>query len=342
MCSGLTVPDPALIPAHRRAVFQGLLWFWGIFGTVFAAINYANGRYDFTVLELLLACLSFALILVARRTPRLQAWILLYLALVFSIAIYVLATTAEAPTVFVWSLIFPLLSHLLLGRWLGGALAAIMMSLAGVIFFVKFGTHGEFSNPRAIGNVALSAVCVFGISHIYEVSRERAETQLRHMATTDPLTGLANRGKLDDIFQRELARFKRHGTPMAVLMIDLDHFKSVNDRHGHDAGDAVLRQVAQLLRERVRPSDLACRLGGEEFCVLLSDSTRDSACEVAEDLRRLTERMACVHADATIALSMSIGVAELGADGEDLPALISIADARLYAAKERGRNRVVG
>lgn len=337
-----TVHDPTRVHAHRRAVFRALLWFSVVFGVLFALINYANGRYDFTVIELFVAGLSIAMLSVVRTSPRLRTWIVIYLVPFFLAAMYVLATTGEAPTVFTWSLLFPLMSHLLLGRRLGGALAAAMLVATGVVFFVKYGAHSEFSNPRAIGNVVLSALCIFGLSHVHEVSRERAESELRHMALTDPLTGLANRSRLDEVFRPELAGFRRHGTPLALLMVDIDHFKSVNDRYGHEAGDAVLCRVARLMVTRVRPSDWVCRLGGEEFCILLGESTLDDARHVAEDLRRLAEGMDCVHAGCVIPLSISIGVAELGADGADLPELLHAADERLYAAKRNGRNRVHG
>lgn len=337
-----TVHDPTSVHAHRRAVFRALLWFTSVFGVVFAIINYANGRYDFVVIELLVVGLALVLLPVAQRTRRLQTWIFVFLAPFFSAAMYVLATTAEAPTVFSWVLLFPIMSHLLLGRRLGGGLAAVALAVAGVVFFLKFGTHSEFSNPRAIGNVVLTSVSIFGFSHVYEVSRERAEHQLRQMAMTDVLTGLANRARLGDVFERELARFQRHGATLAVLMIDLDHFKGVNDRHGHDAGDAVLCRVADLLEQRLRPSDLACRLGGEEFCVVLADATLDDARVISEDLRRMTEASGFSYAGRTIDLSMSIGLAELGRDGVQLTTLLQAADARLYDAKEAGRNRVVG
>lgn len=327
---------------HRYAVFRILLWFTAIFGVLFALLNYYNANFGIMGLEIVMAAFAVVMLWHLPRTRRLQLWILIYLLPFFSVMMYSLTTARAAPTVFSWVLLIPILSHLLLGRWLGGAVAAFYLALAGGIFFWKFGGDADFSNLRSVGNVALSSVCIFGFSHVYEISRERAERELRRMAMTDALTGLANRMRLGEVFDGELARYRRHGTPLALLMIDIDHFKAVNDCHGHDAGDAALCAIARLLGERVRPSDLACRLGGEEFCVLLAESTRADARHVADDLRRMTEGMRCEHAGCAIALSMSIGVAELGADGDDLPALLHTADARLYEAKQCGRNRVVG
>ena len=124
-------------------------------------------------------------------------------------------------------------------------------------------------------------------------------------------------------------------------MIDLDHFKQVNDRHGHDAGDRVLRHVADRIRERLRPSDVACRLGGEEFCIFLADTGAEQGRHVADDLRHTIETSPFCHAGQDIALTTSIGIAELGRDGDTLEALFGAADRRLYDAKQAGRNRVV-
>lgn len=333
--------NPQTRHPHRPAVLRILLWFTAIFGGFFAILNYYNANFGIMIAELAMAAFALALLRIIRRTRHLQWWILIYLLPFFSVMMYSLTTARAAPTVFAWVLLIPILSNLLLGRRLGGAIALAYMLTAGVIFFWKFSDAPGFGNLRSAANVTLASVCIFGFSYVYEVSRERAEQRLRHLALTDPLTGLANRTRLAEAFERERARHERNGTPVCLLMIDLDHFKSVNDRYGHEAGDAVLRAVAGRLRERLRAVDLACRLGGEEFCVLLASTRVAEAFLVAEQLRAGIAARPCRYGAHDIALSMSIGVAELGRDGRDLEALLDAADQRLYSAKVDGRNRVV-
>ena len=335
------IDDPTHAFAHRRAVLQVLLWFTGIFGVLFAILNFRNASYGLMTLELLMAGFAFTLLPVIARTAYLQRWIVVYLVPFFSVMMYSLTTAVAAPTVFAWVLLIPILCHLLLGRWIGGGVAAFYMAIAGTIFFWKFGVDPGYGNTRSVANVALASVCIFGFSHVYEISRERAENRLREIAMTDPLTGLANRARLGDVFAAERARHARHGARLCLLMIDLDHFKQVNDRHGHDAGDRVLRHVADRIRERLRPSDVACRLGGEEFCIFLADTGAEQGRHVADDLRHTIETSPFCHAGQDIALTTSIGIAELGRDGDTLEALFGAADRRLYDAKQAGRNRVV-
>lgn len=342
MLPGPATHDPASTHNHRLPVVQILLWFTAIFGALFAVLNFHNANYGIMGAELVMGGFALIMLRVVRRTAHLQFWILVFLLPFFSVMMYSLTTARAAPTIFSWVLLIPILSHLLLGRWLGGLVAGFYMLVAGYIFFSKFGVNPDYTNLRSVANVALASVCIFGFSHVYEVSRERGETQLRRMAMTDALTGLANRSRLNEAFDSELARYRRRGTPLAVLMIDLDHFKAVNDRYGHEAGDAVLCRVAKLLTESVRPSDMVCRLGGEEFCIFLAGTRLKEARRVAEELRQGTAALEFNHASQSIRLSVSIGVAVLGADGDELVRLLQAADQRLYEAKQTGRDRVVG
>ncbi len=171
--------------------------------------------------------------------------------------------------------------------------------------------------------------------------RQNAEHELAGLASTDGLTGLANRRRLDQVLKQEWARGMRSGRPLALLMIDVDHFKAFNDRHGHHGGDVALRSVAQTLAASIRrPGDLAARYGGEEFMVVLPETDKAGACVIADKLRLAIEALP-PFADDTVPITVSIGVATHLPVTHDLPELLfHAADRALYRAKRNGRNRV--
>ena len=162
---------------------------------------------------------------------------------------------------------------------------------------------------------------------------------MRSGSERDPLTDLYNRRHLEISLQRELARALRHGFPVSLLMLDVDHFKTFNDTNGHDAGDEVLRNVAHVLKRHTRAEDVACRYGGEEFLVVLPACPVDDAYAKAEAIR---EAIAQLHVFSRgIALprvTASLGIACYPEDGERMEDLIAEADAALYRAKSSGRN----
>lgn len=177
--------------------------------------------------------------------------------------------------------------------------------------------------------------------NILSRQRHELEADLERQARCDALTGLANRRQFIDIAGKELARVARHGGALSVLMLDLDRFKTINDTYGHLVGDQVLQRFAEICRTALREMDLAARLGGEEFAVLLPGSTLPAAVEVAERLRQaaLVERMPLAQGQA-LQFSVSIGVASLSGQESDIDTLLNHADHALYEAKAQGRNRV--
>jgi diguanylate cyclase (GGDEF)-like protein len=170
----------------------------------------------------------------------------------------------------------------------------------------------------------------------------QALSQVREQAITDPLTGLYNRRFLREFLRREWVRAKRRDAPLAVVMLDLDHFKRINDAFGHQAGDFALTAIAGLLRTHIRSSDIVCRYGGEEFALVLPEASSKSVRARAEDIRAAIKRLDLRHQDAPLGrITASLGVA-LFPDHADSPdSLLRAADAALYEAKRAGRNRVV-
>lgn len=166
------------------------------------------------------------------------------------------------------------------------------------------------------------------------------KSALQELATRDPLTSLYNRGYLDAALLREIARAKREGKPLAVIMLDLDYFKNVNDQYGHVAGDEVLKMLAELLKKGARESDLICRYGGEEFAAIMPNMLADQAFERVESWRKLLEETHVVVGDLKIRVTLSAGIAVFPDHGDSPGQLLGCADEMLYKSKREGRNRV--
>jgi diguanylate cyclase (GGDEF)-like protein len=169
------------------------------------------------------------------------------------------------------------------------------------------------------------------------LDRSELLSRLEHLSVTDALTGLGNRRAFEEALEVELARARRTALPVSLVLLDLDRFKTFNDLHGHQAGDAALVAIGRVLRETLRAEDRACRYGGEEFALLLPATTQPAAADLAERVRAEVERSPLPDGKR---ITVSLGVAS---DDGGAPAqkLVATADARLYSAKRRGRNRVV-
>ena len=208
--------------------------------------------------------------------------------------------------------------------------------------------------PLLVGGEVIGSVLVTGERDLDEDGTQRIQdsvtqaapvlANLRNLslaerrASTDSLTGLPNRRGLDDTLKRMVAHANRTHTPVSLIAIDLDHFKTINDTCGHDGGDEVLAAFGVMLRANLRGADVAARAGGEEFVVALPDTDRSGAMHVAEHIRHATEALTVPRLGARI--TASFGVATLPDDALDIDALLRLADRALYAAKQRGRNRV--
>lgn len=181
----------------------------------------------------------------------------------------------------------------------------------------------------------LFAVSIFTAIFIRVITEQ--QDRLHEIATTDPLTGVLNRTTLDDTLEEAIQINKRTAEPMTLIFLDLDHFKAINDSHGHDAGDRVLQSVAALLRHRLRRIDRIYRLGGEEFLVFLHGTDAANGAKIAEELRQEVASLKNIPDQAT---SVSLGIAGLQAD-DNLATWMKRGDENLYRAKAEGRNRVI-
>ncbi|HXG75031.1 MAG TPA: diguanylate cyclase [Gaiellaceae bacterium] len=209
--------------------------------------------------------------------------------------------------------------------------------------------------PSLVGGNVIGAVLTASPTPLSEPALDEIEGAVEHVAPvlanlrtlavaelrahTDALTGLANRREGVAILHRMCAQALRTGLPLTAVMLDVDHFKRLNDEHGHEAGDEALAAVAAALRSRLRESDAAARWGGEEFLLLLPATEREGGVRLAEDVRETIERLAV--ASRSFRVTASLGVAELPSDAIDADGLVRAADQALYDAKRSGRNRVV-
>ena len=233
-------------------------------------------------------------------------------------------------------------AHLLL--IIGSAISLIGLLLRIVAILTGKAPEMLYSASNFTQTVSVSIGTVTVIMYslgLVLMSKERSEAILHHMALRDPLTGILNRRAILDQFSHELERARRLGSPLALAMVDIDNFKQINDIYGHLCGDEALRHCVGLITTRLRQSDSIGRYGGEEFLLLLPDTTPAGAYTVLEDLRAALATTPAHCADSDIALSFSAGLWCDVPDASDTPsALCAQADAALYRAKNAGRNTI--
>jgi diguanylate cyclase (GGDEF)-like protein len=227
---------------------------------------------------------------------------------------------------------FELRPHVYQARWFWALVGLLTVALAGAGYRLRISRLD--ARERKLAQL------------VSERTRdlEQANQMLSRFSYLDAVTGIANRRNFDDCLELEWRRVRREGTPLSLIMVDIDHFKAFNDTYGHQQGDECLRGVAQALRRSLhRPGDLCARYGGEEFAVLLPGTDAEGACQVAEGLRASVEGLGLVHASsavaATVTVSVGVGTA-LSGDESTLQSLLRAADKALYESKKTGRNRV--
>jgi len=191
------------------------------------------------------------------------------------------------------------------------------------------------------GGIEHICIAIYDVTDIAlgKIDLQTANTELAHLSQTDRMTGLLNRGYWEEQLNREFQRQKRYTKPSTLAMFDIDHFKKVNDTYGHQAGDEVIRLLADTLRKNLRDTDLAGRYGGEEFAVILIDTPQDSARYFAERLRKSVEAMKVVVNGIEITFTISLGIAEATGATSSCEQWLSNADLALYHSKHNGRNQ---
>ncbi len=246
------------------------------------------------------------------------------------------------------SLIFPPRA-MFYGLVMLGIYSALMIGLErlGQIPYAPFLAYPPFEDGRLVGSwvASIGAPAIFAsvvVLTLYSwivVQWRRRERELELMIGTDPLTGVSNRRVFFERLREEMTRQARHGGAVSVLMVDVDHFKDVNDRYGHQAGDQVLVSIANALRASLRTTDIVSRYGGEEFALILPETDAEAAQLAAERVRAAVREFEYATLKSAARVTISVGIATMRAE-EELDQLVSRADQALYRAKEAGRDRV--
>jgi len=174
------------------------------------------------------------------------------------------------------------------------------------------------------------------------ISNLNRRVAVREQSSRDPLTGLYNRRYMEEVLRQHLSRVTRSLHPLAIIMIDIDHFKKFNDVYGHTAGDLLLNELGRFLQSHIRREDIACRYGGEEFTLIMPDATLEHAQQRAEDLRQVVKQLHVHDGDRSYTgVTLSLGVAAYPQHGRNMETVLRVADAALYRAKQEGRDRTM-
>ena len=263
-------------------------------------------------------------------------WLLLpeefaYRAMIFFFLIGMASAAVAVYSVHVWAVMLTILALVLpatLDFALQDSLPERLMAIAAILFMIV-----AYRSLRITNHFVQRS---FSLSYELQRAKENAET----LARTDFLTGMHNRRSFYDLCEAPFELARRHGQELAVILFDIDRFKKINDEHGHAVGDEVLRNLSRIVSATCRASDVAGRVGGEEFAILLPQTNARNAHELAERLRELMEQSA-VHLDGgEVKFTASFGVVQMDAGCESLEALVAAADGAMYEAKERGKNCV--
>lgn len=326
---------------HRRFLIRLMFWLATCTLFIFVVVNL---HYERPILAAMQGAVGTGALIVSLRLPRtryLYGWTMAFMLMIFSLLTYGQLVADSTETSWVWIFLMPVLAYSLLGLRPGFWISAPFVVIGVINYVLSPLPSGEYQPIGNQLNVAIGAGLILLFMHLYELGRARIQGQLVALAATDALTGLPNRGQFHHMLKRSIRSAQRRGTPFALIVLDLDHFKQVNDTLGHDAGDHVLHQLANCLVDGVRATDFVARLGGEEFAVILDDVTPADAHRLANHLHQQINACPFVYEEQSLSITATLGVALYPDESQDATDLYKMADERLYRGKNNGRNQVV-
>ncbi|WP_421851684.1 GGDEF domain-containing protein [Marinomonas sp.] len=324
--------------SFSNSLLRAFLLVIGVSCLLLVALNIYVMQYSFALLEFTLLTLTVGVWFCPKDWRYYQLATFIYVAFIFGC---ILAGIAFSPLYSgrqVWVFVFPMSSYLLLGKRAGFWFSSISYCLVSIILFARF--YEDFGSDlvRIFVNMTFTYVFVWGLTYGAELTHRKMLHTLKKIATTDPLTGLANRRGVATKYQNELSKAEKSGDGLAFILIDLDHFKKVNDTFGHEVGDAVLVDFANHLRAHFDDNEHLFRIGGEEFCVFMPAAQSK---DWAETFCQFIDNNIFQFEGQSIHYTVSIGISTSNKEGRDFTHLYAIADQRLYKAKSLGRNCVV-
>jgi len=320
--------EEAVLSAYRDRIFYQL----GIVAVIlllpFVVNAFLKNRFGIAFASLALVAI-FAIDVIAirwgRKPPVAPSLLIAPVALAIGVTI-----TRQGVIGALWAYPAVMLFQFVASRWVANVLNGLLVIMVTVLAY-------QYLGPSVTVRVFVTLVLTMLFTNIFLGIVLRLQERLRRLGITDALTGVYNRRHMDKEVGEAIERHKRYGADSSLLLVYIDHFKSVNDEVGHAAGDRTLREIAALMRRSLRKLDLVFRIGGEEFLILLPDVKRVGAAEAAEKLRR---EVASGEFLPNRKITVSIGVGEIG-PGEARDQWIRRIDQALYAAKDSGRDRVV-
>ncbi|NPA52718.1 MAG: diguanylate cyclase [Aquificae bacterium] len=294
--------------------------------------NYILKQKELSIINLFILSVLILIFLFFKRFPTKPIAHILVLSLILKIVPLVFFFSE---TLFPWIILFPLISIVLVGI----QSATIYTFLVAIYVVFILSLKREYISPYQVQfyfEVGITYFTSFVIGAVYETLNRFFYNQLKKQAVKDFLTGLFNRRYFEEILKWEIELSKRYNHPLSIILLDIDNFKKVNDMYGHQVGDRVLREIADVLKKNIRSSDIAARYGGEEFVILLPETDVEGAVKVAEKLRTQIQNLK----PNGIEITASFGVTKLFGD-DTVETFIKRADTALYQAKRKGKNRVI-
>jgi diguanylate cyclase (GGDEF)-like protein len=345
----VTAGIPAIVapPPRIAAVIRNVAWIGIVAHVAFVPIFALLGHPRLAAFNVLSVAIWIAAALANRRDrSTLGMWLLTLEVVVHAVLAVMTLGWSSGFQYYLFPLIpFVMFNDRLARRTVAVISAGVFATLIGLRAVApEVGAGGAIEGALAAalryGNLAIPLVALALVSFYFRSASTRAERRMESMALTDPLTGLLNRRSMEQRLREAAHGFQRSGRSFSLVMADVDHFKRVNDLHGHAAGDRVLRAVAAQFTEQLRGHDAVARWGGEEFLLLLPETDAATACDVAKRLRAVAEARLAEAAGLETGVTLTFGVATFER-GMRVGECLKRADDALYAGKSAGRNRVV-